>query len=183
MSVHSTLTGADLHEPKGVAAASADKVYVSDGAGSGSWTNVGAVDVTVADADGVFTGTNVETVLGELYDSPELVTSTFLDISNAETVLLPVAYSCVIESVSVTLLNAITVANAVVTLTRSDGASLGSTLTITQAGSAEGSTFDYTPTTNEELTYPTHKYIKLVSDGGSTTACRAFVQMKIRRGT
>lgn len=35
---HSTLTGSDLHEPKGVAAAAANKVYVSDGVGSGAWT-------------------------------------------------------------------------------------------------------------------------------------------------
>lgn len=35
---HSTLTGSDLHEPKGAAAATANKVYVSDGAGSGAWT-------------------------------------------------------------------------------------------------------------------------------------------------
>jgi hypothetical protein len=34
---HSTLTGADLHEPKGVAAATAGDVYIADGAGSGSW--------------------------------------------------------------------------------------------------------------------------------------------------
>lgn len=37
---HSTLTGASLHESKGVAAASANRVYVSDGAGSGSWSQV-----------------------------------------------------------------------------------------------------------------------------------------------
>jgi hypothetical protein len=35
---HSTLTGASLHEPKGVAAQAASKVYISDGAGSGAWT-------------------------------------------------------------------------------------------------------------------------------------------------
>ncbi len=34
---HSALTGAELHEPKGAAAAAVDKVYVSDGAGSGAW--------------------------------------------------------------------------------------------------------------------------------------------------
>lgn len=43
---HSALTGAELHEPKGVAAAGADQVYVSDGAGSGAWTDV----ATVADS-------------------------------------------------------------------------------------------------------------------------------------
>lgn len=37
---HSTLTGSSLHEPKGVAAAAANRVYVSNGAGSGSWTTV-----------------------------------------------------------------------------------------------------------------------------------------------
>lgn len=35
---HSSLTGADLHEPKGVSGATAGQVYVADGAGSGNWT-------------------------------------------------------------------------------------------------------------------------------------------------
>jgi hypothetical protein len=35
MPAHSTLTGADLHEPKGAAAASSGAVYIADGAGSG----------------------------------------------------------------------------------------------------------------------------------------------------
>jgi len=34
---HNTITGSDLHEPKGVAAAAANKVYVSDGSSSGTW--------------------------------------------------------------------------------------------------------------------------------------------------
>ena len=37
---HSALTGSDLHEPKGVAAAAANRVYVSNGSASGSWTTV-----------------------------------------------------------------------------------------------------------------------------------------------
>lgn len=36
--VHSTLTGTDLHEPKGVASASSGEVYVANGGGSGVWT-------------------------------------------------------------------------------------------------------------------------------------------------
>lgn len=35
--LHKNLTGTDLHEPKGVAAATANQVYVADGAGSGAW--------------------------------------------------------------------------------------------------------------------------------------------------
>lgn len=37
MPEHNTLTGSDLHEPKGVAAAANRTVYVADGAGSGAW--------------------------------------------------------------------------------------------------------------------------------------------------
>lgn len=53
MSTHSLLTGAELHEPKGVAAALAGYTYVADGAGGGAWTlqqpNSLIVPVTEAD--------------------------------------------------------------------------------------------------------------------------------------
>lgn len=45
--IHANLTGSELHEPKGVAAASSGQVYVANGSGSGSWmdqtTTTGAV--------------------------------------------------------------------------------------------------------------------------------------------
>ena len=34
---HATLTGSNLHEPKGAAAAAVDEIYQADGAGSGDW--------------------------------------------------------------------------------------------------------------------------------------------------
>lgn len=34
---HSTLSGSELHEPKGIESAAADEAYVADGVGSGSW--------------------------------------------------------------------------------------------------------------------------------------------------
>lgn len=37
MALHKNLTSTDLHEPKDIAVASINNVYVSDGAGSGSW--------------------------------------------------------------------------------------------------------------------------------------------------
>jgi len=40
-SPHASLTGAELHEPKGADAASLGTVYVADGAGSGSWQSIG----------------------------------------------------------------------------------------------------------------------------------------------
>ena len=35
---HKNITGTDLHEPKGIAAAAINTLYVADGAASGSWT-------------------------------------------------------------------------------------------------------------------------------------------------
>lgn len=37
---HSTLTGADLHEPKGAAAAASGQVYIANGSGSGAWGSI-----------------------------------------------------------------------------------------------------------------------------------------------
>jgi hypothetical protein len=37
---HNLITGSDLHEPKGVAAAGANQVYVANGSGSGAWSTV-----------------------------------------------------------------------------------------------------------------------------------------------
>jgi len=39
---HNTLTGAALHEPKGIGAASSGTVYVADGLGSGAWSSATA---------------------------------------------------------------------------------------------------------------------------------------------
>lgn len=37
---HSTLTGADLHEPKGAASAASGTVYIANGSGSGTWGTI-----------------------------------------------------------------------------------------------------------------------------------------------
>lgn len=46
---HKNISDPNLHEPKGVAAASADQVYVSDGAGSGTWTSLSALGFQLAE--------------------------------------------------------------------------------------------------------------------------------------
>lgn len=53
---HNTLTGADDHEPKGAAAASTERIYLSDGAGSGSWDKLPAssIDTTGSDDGDIF---------------------------------------------------------------------------------------------------------------------------------
>lgn len=48
---HSTLTGSELHEPKGADTAGLGTVYVSNGAGSGSWSSIGTSAFTGMIAD------------------------------------------------------------------------------------------------------------------------------------
>lgn len=42
---HKDITGANLHEPKGVAAASANTLYVANGSGSGTWAKADAASI------------------------------------------------------------------------------------------------------------------------------------------
>jgi hypothetical protein len=48
---HASLTGTQLHEPKGVETAALGSVYVSNGAGSGSWNDIGSSSFTGMIAD------------------------------------------------------------------------------------------------------------------------------------
>lgn len=48
---HASLTGAELHEPKGAASAALGTVYVANGAGSGSWQSIGTSAFTGQIAD------------------------------------------------------------------------------------------------------------------------------------
>lgn len=44
---HSAISDPYIHEPKGVAAASAGEVYIADGAGSGEWRILDFTDIDV----------------------------------------------------------------------------------------------------------------------------------------
>ncbi len=48
---HASLTGAELHEPKGITGAASGTVYVSNGAGTGAWANIGTASFTGQVAD------------------------------------------------------------------------------------------------------------------------------------
>lgn len=45
---HATLTGADLHEPKGIGSAGSGTVYVANGAGTGVWTSSTALSARIS---------------------------------------------------------------------------------------------------------------------------------------
>lgn len=54
MTKHSLLSGADLHEPKGADTASAGTVYVADGSGSGTWSNIVGTNVVIVENEDDF---------------------------------------------------------------------------------------------------------------------------------
>lgn len=160
MANHADLTGAELHEPKGVASASIDTVYVANGAGSGSWVKIDSANI---DATSV---KNVNTFW---------LTTKITDISTASAVYLPVDAACTFVSASVVISNAITVADAILTFYNGTSSSTG-TCTITYTLSAEGSRFTFTPSSNQ--TFTSSGFLKIASDGGSTDACEATIILK-----
>ena len=67
MTEHNILTDPDLHEPKGIAAASAETFYTADGAGSGSWKKLylqgSEVDSNALPAQNIGVGLGARTYL------------------------------------------------------------------------------------------------------------------------
>lgn len=164
MPLHKDLTGSELHEPKGADTAASNTTYFSDGAASGTWRKI-----TEADLD----STSIQ--------SPNTVylTAVIPDVSTASSVLIPVIDGLTFVSARLTLGGAITVANASVSFTRNDSSSFGSAVTITQSGSAEGTSFSFTPTVNQDIS--DLGYVKIATDGGSTGTIPLFITLKFTR--
>lgn len=118
---HSTLSGADLHEPKGAATAAAGEVYVADGAASGAWT-----------------------ALQDIY------TGVITDVSTAETIYIPIQNAGTVAKVVTVLEGAIATSDALLTVKNSAGTSMG-TITITQLGSAAGDVDTVSPVANNTV--------------------------------
>lgn len=140
MPLHSNLTDPEIHEPKGVAAAAANRVYVSDGSGSGSWT------------------------------AQRFILHVFLsDISTAGTVYVPMPYSGNIVKITSVINNTIGVADEVITFKDAADASMGS-ITITQVGSAPGVIDTLSPISNNSFTADTALKIEVAGDSSTTAS-------------
>lgn len=69
---HASIDDPNIHEPKGISTATADQIYVSDGAGSGDWTDI----ADVLDASG-YTMNSILVVNSEGNEPEEVNTSTW----------------------------------------------------------------------------------------------------------
>jgi len=83
---HSSLTDPNLHEPKGISTASANQLYLSNGSGSGTWTNANR-----------FPGTG----WGK-YTNTTYVGTTVLAVTNTP-VLLPFTTNDTVSQIPITL--------------------------------------------------------------------------------
>lgn len=100
------------------------------------------------------------------------------DISTAGQIYLPVPkeFDGTILQVVATLNNAITVADATLTVKNSDGTTIG-TLVVPFTGSAAGTTV----TANLNGLCRPNQAIEVETDGGSTTAAKCYVSVVIKR--
>ena len=147
MAQHSALTGSELHEPKGADSADIYTVYASDGAGSGNWRKAGTYFL-LARID---------------------------DLSTADTIYIPVPIACNLIKATITIANAITSADAIISFTDKDSNSMGN-VTITQSGSAAGDTVAFTPSGNNDLAAA--DWFTIETDGGSSTSCEVYIALE-----
>ena len=159
---HKDLTGASLHEPKGVASASAHNVYVANGSGSGTWEKV--------DKDAINTSSIKN--LNKIY-----LTYTIPDISTSGShfVVTPIAGD--INKIYSTINNAITSANCGLTFEIGGTAVTNGAITIAHSGSAAGTVDSSTPSGQKTLT--AGQAIEIITDGASSTACRATITFEL----
>jgi hypothetical protein len=143
---HKDLPDAQLHEPKGVSAASAGQVYVADGGGSGAW------------------GTPP-------YRYPLQVR--FADISTAGDVYLPVPVAGTIALIQSVIDGAITGADCVLTGYIGIVPITGGQITIANSGSAAGDIDSTTPSALNDVTVG--DVINIKSDGASTNTVAAEI--------
>lgn len=149
---HVNIADGERHEPKGASTASDEQVYVSDGAESGAWRYQNAI-------------------LNVRID----------DISTAQSVWVVSPIAGTIEAIYSVIDGAITGADA--TLTAELGGTLvtGSSITITQSGSAAGDVDSASPSAANIVT--AGQAIEIITDGGSTGTVAANIAIKIKGST
>ena len=160
MPQHSALTGSDLHEPKGADAASADTVYVANGAGSGTWEKVTADSVDQTSLKNVNKG---------------LIVVTIPDVSTSSFILVPFSVALTVTKITSVLYGTIATADATLSCTNNGSASLGS-IVIEDSGSGEGDIDSLTPGSNNSFTANT--YLKIETDAASTNTVPVTIMIE-----
>ena len=173
---HELIADPKIHEPKGISTASASTVYVANGSGSGAWSTLTTGSLPMADIEAdIQSKLNDGTidVTGRFY-----LYARFLDVSTADSIIIPIIRSCTVIGARFTLAGAITVADSIVQVKAASGSAMGSNVTIAFTGSAKGTSFNFTANANNVLTGPT--WMEVTTDGASTTAMPLGVLIELQ---
>lgn len=152
MAAHSTLTGADLHEPKGVASANSGEVYVANGAGSGAWTGVNALNEV-------------------------RVTREVLDISTAGSYWIVPGIAGSISKIYSVIDGAIATGDATLSFEIAGVPVTDGNIVIANVGSAAGDVDSSTPSAANTITAA--QAVEIITDGGSANTVKAAVTLVI----
>ena len=147
---HSTLTGADLHEPKGVASANADDIYIANGSGSGAWTAA---------------------------DNNIYLSVTLANVSAASSVWIPSPCTGNITKIQTIINGAIATSDVVISTEINGTAVTNGNITITQSGSAAGDVDSSSPSANRTLAIGNK--LEVITNGASTNTVIATVMFTI----
>jgi len=141
---HRLLTGASLHEPKGVETATSGQVYVADGLGSGSWQSRES---------------------GNLLINRLWITGTLTDVSEATSFYYVVPTKATLSYVRFVLAGAITTANSTVTIYKNN---IAQTPTIVIPFTGSGPGVSGNAIISPAIEFNEGDVIRVSSDGGST---------------
>lgn len=150
---HKNLPNAQLHEPKGVSAASVDTTYVANGSGSGTWK---AAPYTYA------------------------LTVQLADLSTASSVYVVAPIGGKITKIHSVIQAAITTADANLSFQINATPITSSGITVTQAGSAAGDVDSSTPSAAN--TVVSGDKLRVTTDGASDTTCPVVVTFTVAVG-
>lgn len=157
MSLHKDLTGADLHEPKGITGAASGNVYVADGLGSGAWASQNGNNLVV---------------------NQYWLTSRMDDLSApASNAFFRVPVRSELFEFTAILRNAITVLDTNVTVWI-NGVLFPDAMIVPFSGSAAGAMTTKTITTAHTIS--AGSLIEVRSDGASSTTAIADIQIGLR---
>lgn len=146
---HSGLTAANLHEPKGAAAATANQLYLANGAGSGTWTTMQG-------------GMNQYVFTVHMQDASSATAA-------VNSAYLAMPFACTVTQVYSTSYAAIAAADNVITVSNNAGSSMG-TITVAFTGSAIGDVDTITTITTNN-TFTAGQKMGFVSASASATQC------------
>lgn len=152
---HKDLTGADLHEPKGVSGATTGQVYVANGAGSGTWQNP------------LSTIKNLNAIVRDVHIAD-------IGVANANTFVTVHAPST-LTKIRATVDTALTTADAVFSLYR-NGVLLGQSFTIPFSGSGAGVVT--TLTLSPSYVFTAGQTLEIRSDGGPANSPKVWFSLE-----